>query len=167
MKLYIKTILFSGMIALAGLSSCKKDNVSTETSLPAIPVTVENTTGNFLSPIVNTSLTNRTITIILTIPSSSGRTIKEITRVAANTVYSSVQTTTGLYKTGAIAGNGTNSITFTTTLDEYISKGYTIPTAAQAGGAAAAFLTRYFFFMLTLDDGQIIIPTYVRVYVNP
>jgi hypothetical protein len=150
------------------LFSCeKKDWDIVEQSQAAIPVTVSNSIGLYTAvPTVETSLAGGgAISITLTIPASSGKKIKEITRVGLGSVnnnYKVVQTTTGLYNSAPIAGNGT-SVTFTTTLAEYSSKtGISVTT----GGTATSFLTRYFYFMITLDDGQQIIPVPVRVYVN-
>lgn len=170
MKLYIKSILSLGVIITMAMTSCKKDNVSLENNFPDVPVTVTNKIGIFTAPAVSTSFSGGgAIKIVLEIPASSGRTIKEITRVAAGTAYGSVQTTTGLYVTGPIAGNGTTSITFNTTLEEYRVKTNTpvatMPTAATSG-TATSFLARNFYFMITLDNGQVIVPTYVRVYVD-
>jgi hypothetical protein len=168
MKLKIKSIAYFGLMVVLGLTSCKKENISNQNSLPEIPVTVVNKYDTFTAPTVKTSLSaGGAIQIVLSIPAESGRTIKEITRVAAATAYGSVQVTTGLYNTAPIAGSG-NTVTFNTTLAEYTAKtGIAAPTAAAAGTtAAAAILTRNFYFLITLDNGQTIVPTYVRVYVD-
>lgn len=169
MKLHIKPILFLAIVVSVAMSSCKKDNISLENNLPEIPVTVANKMGTFTAPTVSTSFAaGAPITITLEIPASSGRTIKEITRVAANTTYGSVQVATGLYNTAPIAGSGT-SVTFSTTLAEYYTK-TAIPVASQltaaTSGTATSLLTRNFYFMITLDNDQVIVPTYVRVYVD-
>lgn len=76
--------------------------------------------------------------------------------------YATVKTTTGLYNTAPIAGSGT-SVTFTTSIAEFTTKtGIAVPT----GGTATSFLSRYFYFLITLDNGEEIIPVPVRVYVN-
>ncbi|MES2457617.1 MAG: hypothetical protein V4594_18820 [Bacteroidota bacterium] len=168
MKLNIKSSLFLGLVVMLGLGSCKKDNISLENSFPDVPVTVANKYETFTAPTVKTSLSGGgAIQIVLSIPASSGRTIKEITKVAAGTAYSSIQATTGLYMATAQAGTNTNTITFNTTLAEYTTKtGLAAPTAAVAGTTTAAILARSFYFMITLDNGQVIVPTYVRVYVD-
>lgn len=165
MKITIKALLFLGIIAIMGIS-CKKENVSLENKLPDIPVTVPNKIGTWISPTVSTSFgAGGAIKIMLEIPASSGRSIKEITRVAAGTTVGSVQTTTGLYNTAPIAGSG-NTATFNTTLTEYFSKAGGTPFTAATSGTATSFLARSFYFMITLDNGQVIIPTQVRVYVD-
>jgi len=166
MKLNIKTLLSLGLILSVGITSCKKDNVSLENNLPEIPVTVSNKIGIWTAPTVSSSFgAGGAIRIVLEIPASSGRTIKEITRVAANTTVGSVQVTTGLYNAAPIVGGGT-SVTFTTTLAEYFTKAGGTPYTATTAGTASSFLAKNFYFMLTLDDGKVIIPTQVRVYVD-
>jgi hypothetical protein len=162
-----KLLIVFCLIAMA-VSGCDKNGWDiVDQSQPAIPVTVSNLYGTFNGvPTVATSLSGGgAITITLTIPASSGRTIKEITRVGTSTVnnnYKVVQTTSGLYNTAPIAGSGT-SVTFSTTLTEYTNK---TGSAVTTGGTATSFLTRFFYFLITLDDGQQIIPVPVRVYVN-
>ena len=152
------TLLFSG---------CKKDDFNfLSTSYPDVPVTVTNLYGMYNGvPTVSTSLSSGgAITITLSIPSSSGRTLKEIPRVAVASTpnnYKVVEVTTGLYNTAPLAATGT-SFTFTTSLAEFTTKtGISVTT----GGTATSFLSRYFYFLITLDNGQQLIPVPVRVYV--
>ena len=101
----------------------------------------------------------------LSIPAGTGRSIKEITRVALGTAganYAVVQRTTGLYNTAPIPGSGT-SVTFTTSLAVYTAK---TGLAVTVGGTATSFLARYFFFLVTLDNGEQVISEAVRVYVQ-
>lgn len=163
-----QTKVIVSLIVILFLMSCKKNDWEiVKQTQPAIPVTVSNLYGTYVGvPTVATSLSGGgNVTITLAIPSSSGRTIKEITRVGLGTVnnnYKVVQTTSGLYNTAPIAGNGT-SVTFTTTLSEYTAK---TGLAVTAGGTPTSFLARYFYFLITLDNGDQIMPTPVRVYVN-
>ncbi|MBO9620336.1 MAG: hypothetical protein J7539_15015 [Niabella sp.] len=165
-----KLILIIAFGFAIGFAGCKKDNMDFANSTgthPDVPVTVSDVSGYYNGvPYVSTSLSGGgAITIKLNIPAGSGRSIKEITRVALGTTTSNyvvVQRTTGLYNTAAIAGNGT-SATFTTTLAEYTSK---TGLAVTTSGGATTFLARYFYFLITLDDGTPLIPVPVRVYVN-
>ena len=148
-------------------SGCKKDDFNfLSTSYPDVPVTVTNLFGMYNGvPTVSTSLSSGgAITITLSIPSSSGRTLKEIPRVAVASTpnnYKVVEVTTGLYNTAPLAATGT-SFTFTTSLAEFTTKtGISVTT----GGTATSFLSRYFYFLITLDNGQQLIPVPVRVYV--
>ena len=164
----IRSIIMFFVLAIT-IASCKKDDFGyLSQNHPEVPVTVGNLWGMYNGvPAVQTSLSGGgTISIKLDIPASSGRTIKEITRVALHTTsnggYATVRAATGFYNTAPIAGNGT-TVTFTTSLAEFTAKtGITVTT----GGTATSFLSRYFYFLITLDNGQEIIPVPVRVYVN-
>jgi hypothetical protein len=162
-----RTVLIHCFLALVLLSACKKNQFDGVTSnKPAIPVTVSNIYGMYNGvPAISTSANGGgTIAITLTIPASSGRTIKEITRVAVASTpsnYKVVEGTTGLYNTAPIQGTGT-SVTFNTTLSEFTSK---TGIAAPSPGTATSFLNRYFMFLITLDNGDQIYPVGVRVYV--
>lgn len=163
-----KTFIFLLVITLFTFGSCKKDEFNFLTqNHPDIPVTLTNLYGMFGTPTVYTSVTGGgAITITLEIPSTSGRTIKEITKVGAGTTatnYKAVEVSTGLYKATPIAGNGT-SVTFTTSLTEFTAKtGQAVP---NPPGTSTSFLNRYFFFLITLDNGEQILPVPVRVYVD-
>jgi hypothetical protein len=166
----MNTRLITSFFFLAILfASCKKDDFGyLSQNHPEVPVTVDNVFGVYNGvPTVQTSLSGGgTITIRLNIPASTGRTIKEITRIALHTTpnggYATVRATTGLYNAAPIAGNGT-SVTFTTSITEFTTKtGISVTT----GGTATSFLSRYFYFLITLDNGQEVIPVPVRVYVN-
>jgi hypothetical protein len=163
-----KAIITICISALMAFGSCKKDDYNIlSPSIPDIPVTVSNLFIMYNGvPHVQTSLSGGgAITIKLEIPASTGRTIKEITRIGTSTSasagYSCIETTTGLYNTAPIAGSG-NTVTFTTSLTEYTAK---TGAAVTASGTATSFLGRYFYFLITLDNGQQIIPVAVRVYV--
>jgi hypothetical protein len=165
-KIMIVTCLF----AFVTFTNCKKGDLDFNNSAaayPDVPVTVSNLYIMYNGiPHVQTSLAGGgAITIKLEIPANSGRTIKEITRVALGTStanYVVVQKTTGLYNAAPIPGSGT-SVTFTTSLAEYTAK---TGLAVTTSGTATSFLARYFYFLITLDNGQEIIPVPVRVYVN-
>jgi hypothetical protein len=163
-----KATIIVSLFATLFFASCKKDAFNfSSTSQPDVPVTVANLYGMFNGvPTVSTSLASGgVITITLTIPASTGRSIKEITRVATNTSdrnYTAVQNSTGLYLSTPVAGSG-NSVTFTSSTTEYTAK---TGSAVTTSGTATSFLARYFYFLITLDNGQQVIPTAVRVYVN-
>ena len=163
-----KTIILICLFACVGFASCKKDEFNgISTSHPAVAVTVSNLFGTYNGvPTVAASLSGGALTINLSIPAGSGRTIKEITRVGVASTpanYKVVETTTGLYNNAPIAGNG-NAAIFTTSLAEYTAK---TGIAVTASGTATSFLSRYFIFLVTLDNGEQIYPVGVRVYVMP
>ena len=163
-----KSIIGIIFFAIILFSSCKKDDYNwLKSSHPAVPVTVSNLFGTYNGvPTVQTSVSGGgAITITLNIPSTSGRTIKEITKVALGTNtqnYVVVQNSTAAYNAAPIAGSGT-SVTFTTSLTEYTAK---TGLAVTTSGTATSFLARYFYFLVTLDNGEQIIPVPVRIYVN-
>lgn len=161
MKNNIKYLLMS-ILAIALMQSCKKSGFNGLTdNRPAVPVTVANAQDYRPDPTVFASRATGAITITLSIPASTGRSIKEITRVSANTTQTQVQGTTGLYNTAVIPGTGTTA-TFNTTFTEYIAKAAgVIPTANNTE------LAKRFYFLITLDNGDTIIPEPVRVVVIP
>src|SRR5688572_23797371 len=116
-----KIVLICLCLSLSFAGCNKDEDLGLAATTPALAVTVSDLYGIYTYPVVSTSLSGGgAITIKLNIPAGSGRTIKEITRVAAGTSganYISVQRTTGLYNTAPIAGSGT-SVTFNTSLTE-------------------------------------------------
>jgi hypothetical protein len=160
MNKIIKRFPFVFLLVLL-VSSCKKEDFNGLSDVrPTIPVTVTNAVDFRPDPTVTTSKAGGgNIQIILSIPASSGRTIKEISKVAASTTYTAIQSTgtTGFYTSAPIAVNGTTA-TFNTTVAEYVVKGPgTVPTTTNTE------LAKRFYFLLTLDDGSVIIPQPVRV----
>jgi hypothetical protein len=151
--------------------SCKKTEGfnSLSDNKPDVPVTVANAYDYLPSPTIKASKAENKITITLQIPEASGRKIKEVTKIAASStanytaIYSGTAVGTGtsqLWSNTPIPVNGT-SYTFNTTFDEYKTK-----TAGSATAPASnAFLNRDFYFLLTLDNGQTVIPMYTRVWV--
>ncbi len=155
----------AGFILVATLFfSCKKETGPLTDLKPTVSVTVSNAIAWRPEPTVSTPLPtaaapSSTITITLSIPASSGRTIKEITKVAASTTYTQIQSTgaTGFYTAGPVPASGT-SVTFNTTTAAYLAL-YPQTLAANAE------LTRRFYFLLTLDDNSQIVTEAVRVLV--
>jgi hypothetical protein len=167
----MKKATIIALLTVIFFSSCKKsstlDFATSDAAHPAVPVTVSNlwamTNG---VPTVQTSLSGGgAVSITLQIPAGTGRTIKQITKVAVasnTTSYSVVQNSTAAYNAAPINGGGT-SVTFTTSLAEYTAK---TGLAVTTNGTATSFLARYFYFLITLDNGEQLIPVPVRVYVN-
>jgi len=163
--------LLSFLFLAVVMISCKKDDFNGLSDVrPAVPVTVTNAIDFRPEPTVSTSISaGGAIQIILAIPASTGRTIKEITRIAASTTYTQIQSTgtTGFYTTTPpftpISVNAT-TYTFNTSLAEYVVKGPgTIPTISTTAGTE---LAKRFYFLITLDDGSVIVPESVRVLVT-
>ena len=151
------SFLLAFVFAMAG---CKKQALGPLTDLrPAVSVTVSNAIDYRPEPTVSSSKSGGgAIKIVLNIPSGSGRTIKEITKVSAAVNYALVQGSTGTYNAAPIPGNGTTA-TFTTSLTEYVAK------AAGVIPASNAELAKRFYFIVTLDDGSVIVSMPTRVLV--
>jgi hypothetical protein len=158
----------SGLMLVAVLfSACKKEDGPLSDLKPAASINVKNaidyrpepTVGVSKSAVVSPGVVGP-IQIVLTLPVSSSRTIASITKVAASTSYAAIQSTgtTGFYTTAPIPGSGITA-TFNTTLTEYVTK------TGQAIPASNTELTRRFYFLVTLDDGSVIVTEAVRVLV--
>ncbi len=165
MKKNIKFL--SALLLTITIISCKKQQINGLTDVrPAVPVSITNAIDYRPEPTVSTSISSGgAIQIVLAIPASSGRNIKEITKIAANTTYTQIQSTgtTGFYNSVPIPANAT-TYTFNTTLAEYVVKGPgVIPTVSTTVGTE---LAKRFYFLLTLDDGSVVIPESVRVLVT-
>ena len=167
--LFKNKITFFVVALLLTLTSCKKEGFTALTDTkPDVPVTVTNVYEYRPAPTVKASKIENKITITLQLAPESGRTIKEVTKIAASTsanftaIYSGTTVGTGtsqLWSATPVSVNAT-SYTFTTTFDEYKTK-----TATTTTPASNALLGRDFYFLLTLDNGQTVIPQNVRVWV--
>ncbi|GAB4004417.1 hypothetical protein GCM10028808_02120 [Spirosoma migulaei] len=167
MKKYLIKGLF--LVLLAGSSfSCKDDYIYSDLvrdNRPAIPVSFPGTTTYGFNPFITTSIAaGGPIEFTLSIPASSGRTIKEITRIVGgatgiNVATLNAATATSAYNAAPIAGTGTTAV-FTTTLAAFKTK---YPTVATAPVALPNYTEIQFLFLVTLDDGTQIVPEPVRV----
>ena len=163
--------IFSFFIVIASLlfMGCKKEGFGPLTdNRPDVPVTVANVYEYRPAPTVKASKAENKITITLQIPSGTGRTIKEVTKIAASTtanytaIYSGTTvgtSTSQLWSLTPVSVNAT-SYTFSTTFDEYKTK-----TGITTTPASNALLGRDFYFLLTLDNGETVIPQNIRVWV--
>lgn len=200
-KQFINALAFG--VLLLGLGACKKDYGPdsigpVQDSLTDIPVTVTNqdlfervpiivVTGAPNSVLVTPAGTNP-FSITFQIPADKG-TIKEITKVQTGATGLGLLSTgtpaqaynyDGVSATKPVTGNGSNSITFTSSLAEYRAYRARVGASAGNGGYVQPDITatnnvsiytpqnanqlRYF-FLLTLTDGTQIIPMEVRVRV--
>ncbi|MDX5420679.1 MAG: hypothetical protein LPK07_04570 [Hymenobacteraceae bacterium] len=163
-----KILLALSLLVTFGLSSCEKEDFGTFNSdnRPEVPVTFPGTTTHGFNPYITKSISgDGVIEFTLSIPENSGRTIREISRVAAggtgvNAGSLNLLSPTGTpqvnYIASPIAGNGT-SVKFRTTLAEFSSKSTANADLVKAGNEIA------FMFLVTLDNGNTIIPVQVRV----
>jgi hypothetical protein len=160
--------IFIAALFLVSFVACEKDGFQPLTDeRPDVPVTVNNATDFRPGPTVTASRATNTFSIVLEIPATSGRTIKEVTKVVASAGSSQpLFGTTGLYNVAPIPGNASNKITFNTSLTEYTSKtGQAVP--ANNPPINAIELTRQFYFLETLDNNDVIMTQQVRVLVVP
>ena len=165
--------LILSLLFAVTLTSCEKEDLGIFNSdnRPEVPVTFPGTTTHGFNPYITKSIAgDGVIEFTMSIPANSGRTIREITRVAAggtaiNPGSLNPTTATGTpvanYIDGPIAGNGTTAV-FRTTLEEFKAK------TGEAAKAESAKLVKAngeiaFMFLVTLDNGDTIIPTQVRV----
>lgn len=154
-------ISFISLLLLVFIA-CKKQDIGPLSDLRDVnSISITNATDFRPDPTITVSKSGAgNISIVLTLSSKTGRTIKEITKVAASTSYSLIQGLAGatgfVYNTASLAGSGT-TITFNTSLTEYVNKGGKLPTATNLE------LANRFYFLVTLDDGTIVITTPVRV----
>jgi hypothetical protein len=163
----MKQLLYFFILSLVFVS-CKKDGFGPLTDVrPVVPVTVANAVDFRPGPTVNASRATNNFSIVLEIPASSGRTIKEITKVVASAGSSAALLgSTGLYNAAVITGTNSTKITFNTSLTEYTSKtGVAVP--ANNPPTNSIELTRQYYFLITLDNNETIITQQVRVLVIP
>ncbi len=157
----IAAVLLAGVL----ISGCKKEDGPLSDLKPAVPVTITNAVAFRPEPTVSTTLatTDSIISIVLSIPAGSGKTITAI-KVALSTSYTQIQSTgaTGFYPYGTTVLSGT-TVTFKTNLKEYyFNKPVTTTNPLPAVNKEQTF--RYY-FKLTLNDGSELISEPVRVLV--
>ena len=188
---------FARFLALSLLSlgafSCKKayDDKSLsplQDSVTDIPITVPNQEFFERFPIVTASVgkvagnTVGPFTIVLEIPADKGK-IKEITRITTGTAgLNNLQGADdrafnydpATKLVAPVAGNGSNQITFSSSLDRYTA--YRTRVGAGAAGQPAVVAPNAtftpqnpnqlpYYFLLTLEDGRQLVSTAVRVRV--
>ncbi|WP_128547728.1 hypothetical protein [Larkinella soli] len=164
MKKIAFQILLLTAVAFAG-TGCEDDLKYSELvqdNRPAVPVTFTGATTYGFDPYYETSVAGGgNIKITLSIPAASGRTIKQITKVAAGATSINVLTlnTGPNYLTAPLAASGT-TVEFTTTVKEFATKR---PTVATTPVALPNFREIAFIFLVTLDDGSEVVATPVRV----
>lgn len=155
------------LIALAGFSSCEKDGfVPLTDSRPTIPLILTNSTELRPGYTVRTLQSDGNFKFDFEIPTSSGRSIKEISKIIAGNgtskFFGGTAATEFLYINAPIPGSG-NKVSFSTSISEYTTKtGAGIP---PFGAAAQVELANQFYFLITLDDNSTIVSEQIRVLV--
>lgn len=162
-SIYKTAFMIMGAIII---NSCSKQETDPLLDArPDVPVSITNATEFRPDPTVSTSLAGGgNIQVVLSIPAQSGRTIKEITRIAASTSYTKIQSggSTGYYVATPIPVNGT-TYTFNTTVSEYFVK---FPVSASNPAAKVnTELALRLYFLVTLDDNSQLVTMPVRILV--
>ena len=141
----------------------------------AVPVTYQDATTYGHAPFYTVQKESTSdIKITLEIPQSSGRSIREITRVVGGTTGINAGTvTTNATAANTIQANITgtgNTATFTTSLPALRTKFPSGGAFAALNGPTATSTAKYtefaFMFLVTLDDDQTIIPVQLRLRVT-
>lgn len=163
--MHLHKIIYSALLLTTVLFSCSKDKGFGPKSdnIPFNLISVSNAADYRPDPTVTTSIGGGgNIQVVLALPANSKRSIKEITKVAASTSYTKIQSagTTGFYTVTPIAGSGT-SVTFTTTLTEYFTK-FPASTSNPAAKKDTELGLRLY-FLVTLDDNSTVITPGVRI----
>lgn len=151
------------ILVVMGLFSCESDyGPFNRDNRPEIPLQFTNTTSFGHDPYVAVSEDGE-IRFEMEIPATSGRTIKEITKVAAGLtgLNPGALNTEGDYITTPIAGDG-NRVTFTTTLEEFREKRPTLTVNVPETG----YTEVAFFFLVTLDNGDTIVSMRARARIS-
>lgn len=164
----MKIIKYS-LICLAlitAVSSCDKDDYDPQLLdiRPAIPVTVTNYTDLRPGYTVRASRAAGGFSYNLEIPASSGRTIKEITKVIAASAPAGLLSAAANYIDAPIPGNG-NKVTFASTLATWMAK--TNRNLPANNAINAVELPLQFYLKITLDDNSTLITEPLRVLVVP
>ncbi|WP_420151418.1 hypothetical protein [Spirosoma sp.] len=168
----MKQLIIKGfLLAIMAMASfaCKDDleyGPLVRDNRPAVPVTFPGATTYGGNPFIDVSTAGGgAIKFTLEIPSSTGRTIKEITRVVGGGTAinaASLNTASSAINTAPIAGSG-NTAVFETTLAAFRTK---YPTVVLTPGTAITPREIAFIFLVTLDDNTQIITQQVRVRVQ-
>ncbi|WP_373521781.1 hypothetical protein [Aquiflexum sp.] len=157
--------IFMTLLVSLVMVSCESDyGMFNRDNRPEIPLSFTNTTSFGFDPYVEvTNVGTSQIVFEMEIPENSGRTIREITRVAAGATAINPGTlnTAGDYMTAPIAGQG-NKVIFTTTLEEFRAKRPGVAITIPAGG----FAEIAFIFLVTLDNGEEIVSMRARARVK-
>ena len=169
MKLTIIKGLLLATLATANFA-CKDDLVYSELvrdNRPAVPVTFPNAQTFGGNPWIEVSAAGGgAIKFDLSIPASSGRTIKEITTVAGGATginVGSLNSAAAKFNTRAIPGSGTTA-SFTTTLTAFKTR---FPAVNITPSTPTLLREIAFIFLITLDDNTQIVTQQVRVRINP
>lgn len=160
--------IFFAFLGAAFFTSCEKDYTEFYSdNKPEIPVTFEGATTHGFNPYIELPVTQDEFSLTLTIPSNSGRQIKEISKVlAGSTAINAGGVRAGTYISSPIAGSG-NKVTFNTSISEFRASSDANNTlVANFLSGSTQQLQIAFMFLVKLDNDQEIIPVPVQVWLK-
>lgn len=169
MKLTIIKGFLLATLAVANFA-CKDDLVYSDLvrdNRPAVPVTFANAQTFGGNPWIDVSAAGGTIRFDLSIPASSGRTIKEITSVVGGGTginAGTLNTASARINTAPIPATGTTA-TFTYTLADFTKKFPAVSVAPSTNPLSPREIA--FIFLITLDNGDQIITQQARARITP
>ena len=161
--------VYALFLAVATIAGCTKQKGLgpnyPDYNPPGAPVIVTNAVDYRPDPTVTTSLSgDSSITITLALTGASGKSMTQITNIIGSTSYAAIQNATSKWYNAAPIAATNNSVTFKTSLAEYI-KNYPIKAGSNPAPAANVELANRFYFSIMLNDGSTVYPTPVRVLV--
>lgn len=168
-QILIKTLL---LVLIAGANfACKDDLVYSDLvqdRRPAVPITFPNATTFGANPFIIVSAGGGgAIKFDLSIPASSGRTIREITTVVGGATginAGSLNTASLKFNTAPVASSGT-TVTFQTTIADFTKKYAAVNVTPIANPLTPREIA--FIFLVTLDNGDQIVTQQVRARIVP
>ncbi len=170
MKLTVIKAFLLAIVAVVTVS-CKDDLVYSELvrdNIPAVPITFTNAQTFGGNPWIDVSAAGGgAIKFDLSIPASSGRTIKEITTVAGGATGinpGSLNSAAAKINTAPIPGKGTTA-TFDYTLAAFRTKFPAVSVVPATNPLSPREIA--FIFLVTLDDNTQIVTQQVRARVIP
>jgi len=164
-----RNLIYLVLAVMTLFVSCNKDYTEFYSdNRPEIPVTYEGALTEGFNPYIKVPLATNTFKLTLTIPESSNRKIKEISKVLAGaTSINAGGVRTGTYITSPIAGSG-NKVVFNTSVSEFRSKSAANEKIIKDFENSTTLKTQEiaFMFLVTLDNGQEIIPVQARIWLT-
>lgn len=161
-----KNLIYLVVAVMTFLVSCDKDyNEFYSDNRPDVPVTYEGAITEGFNPYIIVPLATNTFQLTLTIPENSGRKIKEISKVSGgSTAINAGGVRAATYINAPIAGSN-NKVVFKTSVAEFRSKSAANENLIKAFEASSTLKTQEiaFMFLVTLDNGQEIIPVQARI----
>lgn len=167
-----KTIIKSFLLLTLAMTSfaCEDDLIYSDLvqdRRPSVPVSFPGTTTFGGNPFIDVSAAAGNISYTVSIPTSSGRTIREITTAAGGGTginAGTLNAAAAKINTAPIPGSGTTA-TFTTTLAAFRTRFPAVSVVPSTNPLTPREIA--FIFLITLDDNSTIITQQVRARIAP